>query len=1390
MMVGQLTIEMAANVARLRQDMDAAKRTVSSAMADIQKSVDVAKKAMGVLIGVGSVAAFSGLIKGAIESAAALHDLSIQTGASVESLSAFAAIGKYSNQSAESIAMAMNRLAKGMSGVTDEGKGAAAALAAVGLDFKSFSRLNADEQMMTLAKAMNNFQDGSGKAAVAMALLGKEGAKMLPFLKDLADVGEIQAKVTAEQAAASDNFDDNLKKISASSAAWSKELSMGMVPALNVASQAFIDVMNGSGGVRESIRKLSADGTIQAWTETAITGLTYVSDALTYVWRTVKGVATGIGGLTAAMVAAMSGDFRGAGVILKEASADITSSFSEETIGQALRKRMAEIKALGDESEKAKPKVNFTAVLEADKEAMKALAKWEKELAEARVNAFKLELKAIEAQQESTDKVAEGNQKLREEIALIGADEFKRAQLLKTKELEIIATKELDLAMAQNADASAAIIMELQREIRLRKERLGLIDEKAVAEANNKIRKEEADAWQKHWEQVGQSLTDALMQGGRSAADYLKGLFRSMVLKPILQPIVGGALAALGLGGSSAAMASQTPGTMSSALGLGNTIASIKSVYNTVTGGFASLGDSVAFAAQDIGEWLTMNTTGILNEAGSSLMTNAGAIGTGASYLGGAAVGYGAGRLISGQYSVGGNSNTAVVGGTLVGAIVGGPLGAAIGGAVGGVINRAFGMGSQDTQDVGLSGSFGASGANVQAFRRWHQDGGWFRSDRNGTDMSAIGNELQTTLDVALRDTASTVKQYVGLLGMSADAVDGYSEQINLSLMNMSAEQQQKAIADALSKFGDNMVSTLYAQVTSVARTGETAGQTLSRLASSIKNVNSVFDVLNITLMDASVSGADAASALIDMFGGVEAFVQSTNFYYENFYSQAERTAKTTEQIAEAMTALGMAMPTTRAEFRALVEAARAAGNNELFARLMSLAPAFASITTEVAVLDGTLQTLKDTLKTAQSATDSAMDALKTSIANAANVAEAAITSAYNALVATLKLQRDAADAARQVAGENVTTIRGVFDLLKTQIAQLVGEAGAGMTAAQGSAFIDQALATARATGYLPDQSQLSDAITAARSGLTSGNYASAFELRRDRLILAGRLTDLQGVAGDQLSIAERQLQAAEDTVTRLDDQINRARTQYETDLAQNKAFYDAQLAAAQAQINALRGIDTTVLDLADAMRVFAEAIRNEVSATGALTARTGGTEQWVTNSNGQTNWVSTGGAVGTLGANGGINITTPAGYNFTAQDVVDFVINSIYSPMDIYSAAIANGISGNSLDAIMGWDIGSSNAWAASQGLPAFAAGGLHDGGARLVGENGPELEVTGPARYYSASDTASMMGGGDVAVEVRQLREDNKAQALAMVQLQSRVTRLLERWDGDGLPETRSVA
>lgn len=91
---------------------------------------------------------------------------------------------------------------------------------------------------------------------------------------------------------------------------------------------------------------------------------------------------------------------------------------------------------------------------------------------------------------------------------------------------------------------------------------------------------------------------------------------------------------------------------------------------------------------------------------------------------------------------------------------------------------------------------------------------------------------------------------------------------------------------------------------------------------------------------------------------------------------------------------------------------------------------------------------------------------------------------------------------------------------------------------------------------------------------------------------------------------------------------------------------------------------------------------------------------------------------------------------------------------------------------------------------IPYFAAGGAHSGGLRIVGERGPELEATGPARYYSASQTAGMLGGAsaeDIGAAVRaELRPLLYPMLKAMTKLDDRT----RRWDGDGMPTEREVA
>ena len=171
--------------------------------------------------------------------------------------------------------------------------------------------------------------------------------------------------------------------------------------------------------------------------------------------------------------------------------------------------------------------------------------------------------------------------------------------------------------------------------------------------------------------------------------------------------------------------------------------------------------------------------------------------------------------------------------------------------------------------------------------------------------------------------------------------------------------------------------------------------------------------------------------------------------------------------------------------------------------------------------------------------------------------------------------------------------------------------------------------------------------------------------------------------------------------------------------------------------------------------------------------------------------------------ANGGA--VKAATGSYSAAEIRAYVLAMLEQdkPRAIYDRAKAEGITMATLDAIMGWDAGTSKKWAEANNLPAFAAGGMHSGGLRLVGEEGPELEVTGPARIYSAAQTRALLqggtGGNEGAIvaelqrlqrELAQLRTETRAQQQAIAINTGKTARLQERWDGDGLPETRDVS
>lgn len=79
---------------------------------------------------------------------------------------------------------------------------------------------------------------------------------------------------------------------------------------------------------------------------------------------------------------------------------------------------------------------------------------------------------------------------------------------------------------------------------------------------------------------------------------------------------------------------------------------------------------------------------------------------------------------------------------------------------------------------------------------------------------------------------------------------------------------------------------------------------------------------------------------------------------------------------------------------------------------------------------------------------------------------------------------------------------------------------------------------------------------------------------------------------------------------------------------------------------------------------------------------------------------------------------------------------------------------------------------------LPGFATGGFHSGGLRIVGEEGPELEFTGPSRIMSNRQTMDLLGKNNNKEVVEALREV-KDEIKKLLDSNKKVATLLGRRD-----------
>ncbi|QIL72326.1 hypothetical protein G7048_19380 [Diaphorobacter sp. HDW4B] len=566
-------------------------------------------------------------------------------------------------------------------------------------------------------------------------------------------------------------------------------------------------------------------------------------------------------------------------------------------------------------------------------------------------------------------------------------------------------------------------------------------------------------------------------------------------------------------------------------------------------------------------------------------------------------------------------------------------------------------------------------------------------------------------------------------------------------------------------------------------REGETAVAALNRISGSLVGVNQVFDMLGADLLAASIASGDWASKLIEAMGGIDNLNTAAVSYYDRYYSDDEKRARQISTANSGMESLGFDLrvedDNAMQKYRELVDKAISAKDEVLLAALLKFAEQFGL---GVDAVVSATQAHLDELAAAKAAADEIAANAKKALEDAQNKAMRNLEQATAREVDRLNDQKATLTEQRSLANESLSLITGVFDLVRDSARELYGsvESVAAMQASQGRAFIDMALSAALSTGYLPEQDQLSQAISAVRSGIDEGAYKSQVEKDYDTLLLAGKLSALQSISGEQKTTAELQLEALDNQITSIDKQTKYLQDQLSNIkelVAISKGEYDATISVEQAVRDIYRLYD----------------LKTSTPTTGTTT-KPGTTGPTVGNGAVAGDPVKS----GPTGSGGWYReVVTGAGTTYVVDNSdeltsLDKWIDKWRGTGDVagmLNDGKAQGYSMNDIAAVMGWGYQDLIDAGKRLGIPKF------DVGTNYVPRDMLAMVHEGEAIIPKADNRALMAalqngGGGsnaDVVSELRALREENKIQAGEIARLNLRVAKVVERWEGGGMPPQR---
>lgn len=231
MPISALTIDITARMASLEKDMGKVAQLSEQAAHRMDRAFSKAGLALGTIFaGVGFAGAAQGF-RNVVDQLDALNDAADATGASIENLSALEDIGKRTGVAFEDVTgilVKFNQVLNSADAKNDAGK----VLKEIGLNAEELKRMDPAEALRVTAAALAKFADDGGKARRTQILFGKSVKDVAPYLKDVAEAGGLNAKVTTEQAEAAERFNKQVFALQANLSELGRTVVSAVLPAV------------------------------------------------------------------------------------------------------------------------------------------------------------------------------------------------------------------------------------------------------------------------------------------------------------------------------------------------------------------------------------------------------------------------------------------------------------------------------------------------------------------------------------------------------------------------------------------------------------------------------------------------------------------------------------------------------------------------------------------------------------------------------------------------------------------------------------------------------------------------------------------------------------------------------------------------------------------------------------------------------------------------------------------------------------------------------------------------------------------------------------------------------------------------------------------------------